>query len=342
MRGNTKKIMLLHFFVYFTFRSFLLIIYLLPFRFVALLGTFLGRTYYLIDRNRHRCVNANISVVFGSKLDHQKREILGRESCEHLAMYIFDLLKLHKIITPENYHKYIEITGSSHVMTSIKKGKGTIAVIGHFGNFYLFRYLSYLSIPPMTAVIRELDNPYLERLLSSIFNKLGVIVERPDGAIHTMHQLLLKNAIVVTLADQKAGGTPRVGRHGIVVDFFGIPSQTHITAPLLAQRTGASIVPLFVIRKGPGRYRIEINEPLKLVRTSNEASDLAINTRKINQIFEDYITKYPHHWFWLHRRWKDIPGLEDLYETGNPLQLVETFRRDQGRNEIQGDGYSWV
>jgi len=332
MRSDAKKIILINFFVYFAFRSFLLVIYLLPFRLVALLASFLGRAYYLIDMTRHRFANANISIVFGRKLDNKKREILGRESCEHLAMYIFDLLKLHKTITPENYSKFIEITGSSHLMKSIKRGKGTIAVIGHFGNFYLFRYLSYLSIPPMAAVIRELDNPYLERLLSSIFNKHGVIIERPDGAMHTMHHLLLKNAIAVTLADQKAGGNPRVGRHGIVVDFFGIPSQTHITAPLLARRTGASIVPLFVIRKGPGKYRIEINEPLKLVRTSNEASDLKKNTRKMNQIFENYIMKYPQHWLWLHRRWKDIPGLEDLYSTNNPLSLIEKFRHNQAKN----------
>jgi KDO2-lipid IV(A) lauroyltransferase len=332
MRSDAKKIMLIHFFVYFAFRSFLLVIYLLPFRVAAFFGALLGRAYYRFDRSRHRFVNANISVVFGKKLDNIKREILGRESCEHLAMYIFDLLKLNKIITSENYHRYIEITGSSHLMTSIKKGKGTIAVIGHFGNFYLFRYLYYLSIPPMAAVIRELDNPYLERLLGSIFNKFGVIIERPDGAIHIMHQLLLKNAISVTLADQKAGGNPRVGRHGIVVDFFGIPSQTHITAPLLARRTGASIVPLFIIRKGPGRYRIEINEPLKLVYTSDEARDLKRITRKINEIFEDYILKYPQHWFWLHRRWKDIPGLEGLYNTSSPLKLIENFRRNQGKN----------
>jgi len=217
-------------------------------------------------------------------------------------------------------------------MKSIKKGKGTIAVTGHFGNFYLLRYLSYLSIPPMGAVLRELDNPYLERLIRSIVKAHNVITVRPDGALKKMQRLLLQNAITVTAADQKAGGNPRAGRHGIVVDFFGIPSQTHITAPLLARRTGASIVPLFVIRKGPGRYRIEINEPLKLVRTSNEASDLKKNTRKINQIFEDYIMKYPQHWLWLHRRWKDIPGLEDLYSTDNPLSLIEIFRRDQAKN----------
>ena len=332
MRGGSKKIMLINFLVYLAFRSFLLVIYLLPFRLNAILGTLLGRTYYLIDRTRHRFVNANISVVFGRELDNKKREILGRESCEHLVMNIFDLLKLNKIVTSQNYRKFIEIRGSSNLIKSIKRGKGTIAVTGHFGNFYLIRYLSYLNIPPMTAVLRELDNPYLERLLSSILKVHGVIIERPGGAIRNMHRLLLQNVITVTIADQKAGGSPRVGRHGIVVDFFGIPSQTHITAPLLARRTGASIIPLFVIRKGPGRYRIEINEPLKLACTANEVSDLKKNTQKLNQIFEDYIKKYPQHWLWLHRRWKDIPGLEDLYNTKEPLALIENFRRDQGRS----------
>jgi len=309
-----------------------LVIYLLPFRLNAILGTLLGRTYYVIDRTRHRFINANISVVFGRKLDNKKRQILGRESCEHLAIYIFDLLKLDKIINAQNYRKFIEIRGSSNLMKSIKRGKGTVVVTGHFGNLYLLIYLCYLNIPPMAGVIRELNNPYLERLLSSILKGHGVIIERPGGAINNMQRLLLQNAITVTAADQKAGGSPRVGRHGIVVDFFGIPSQTHITAPLLARRTGASIIPLFVIRKGPGRYRIEINEPLKLVCTANDVSDLKKNTRKLNQIYEDYIRKYPQHWFWLHRRWKDIPGLEDLYNTKDPLSLIENFRHEAGRS----------
>ena len=298
-----------------------------------MLGIFLGRTYYLIDRWRRRIIKANISVVFGGELDKKKGQILGRESCEYLVMSILDFLKLNQIVSPENYHKFIEIRGLSNLMKSIERGKGTIAVMGHFGNLFLIRYICYLNIPPRAVIIREIDNPFLERFISSIFKTHDAIMVRPDGALKRVHQLLLQNAIMLTLADQKAGGTPRVGRHGIVVDFFGIPSQTHITAPILARRTGASIIPLFIIRKGPGRYRIEINEPLKLICTTDETSDLKKNTRKLNQIFEDYIRRYPQHWFWLHRRWKDIPGLEDLYETSNPLELIENFR--EGKSSPQ-------
>jgi KDO2-lipid IV(A) lauroyltransferase len=321
--------MLSDFLVYLAFRSFQLVVYLLPFRLNAVLGRLMGRAYYLIDRWRRRIIKANISVVFRRELDNKKRRILAREGCEHLVMNILDFLKLNKIVNPENYRKFIEIRGLSNLMKSIERGKGTILAEGHFGNALLIRYLCYLDIPSTAVIMRELDNPYIERFISSAFEAHDAIMIRPDGAIEGMHRLLLQNAITVTLADQKAGGKPRVGRHGVVVDFFGIPSQTHITAPLLARRTGASILPIFVIRKGPGSYRIEINEPLRLICTADETSDLKKNARKLNQIFENYIRRYPEHWFWVHRRWKDILGLEDLYDTNNPLELIENFRHDK-------------
>ncbi len=326
-----KEIMPGNFLIYLMFRSFLLVVYFLPFRLNAMLGRLIGRLYYRIDRCRRRFIRANISVVFGRELDNKEREILGRESCEYLAMNILDFLKLDKIVNPKNYHRFIEIRGLSNLMRSIERGKGTIIVMGHFGNLVLVRYVCYLDIPSRAVIIRRIDNPYLEHFISSIVKVHDVIAVRPDGALKKMHQLLLRNSVTVTLADQKAGGNLRVGRHGIVVDFFGIPSQTHITAPILARRTGASIIPLFIIRKGPGRYRIEIDEPLKLICTADEKADLRKNTRRLNQIFEDYIRRYPQHWFWLHRRWKDIPGLEDLYETDNPLELIENFRRYPAR-----------
>jgi KDO2-lipid IV(A) lauroyltransferase len=319
------------FLLYLIFRSFLLLLRFLPFRLISLIGTLVGRAYYHIDRTRRRIINANICVVYGRSLDEQGRKSLGRQSCEYLATHMLELLKLHMVANRENYCTFIDITGQSHLMNSVQRGKGTIVVAGHFGNFVLIRYLCYLNIPPRGAIIRKLDNPYFERFFASIVQAHHAITIRPDGAIQRMQSLLPFNTVLLTLADQKAGGNPKVGRHGMVVDFFNIPSQTHVTAPVLARRTGASILTVFVVRKGPGRYRIEINEPLELAHTANEVRDLETNTRELNRIFEDYIWRYPHHWFWLHRRWKDIPGLDRLYSAPNPLELIETFKRNQGR-----------
>jgi len=317
--------------VYMVFRSFVLVVSYLPFRVNALLGRLIGKAYYCIDRSRRRFVRANIAVVFGGELDDKARDALGRRSCETLAMNILDLLKFDRVVNPENFLRFIEIVGLSHLMKSVQRGKGTVVVTGHFGNVVLLRYACYLDIPPRSVVIRRLDNPYLERYLSSILNGHDVTMIRPDGALKRMYELLLQNTFTVTLADQKAGGTPRVGRHGTVADFFGIPSQTHITAPLLARRSGASVITVFVIRKGPGRYRVEVNEPMKLVHTDDEQADLKLNARSLNRVYERYIRKYPDQWFWLHRRWKDIVGLENLYKTNDPLALIRGFRDKMGK-----------
>jgi len=322
--------------VYIVFRSFMSVASYLPFRLNSILGKLIGGTYYRIDRFRRRIIRANISIVFGMQLDRRQRETLGKESCECLATNILDLLRLNRIVNSENYHRFIEIKGFSNLMKSVERGKGTVAVTGHFGNVVLLRYVCYLNIPPRAVIIRRLDNPYLERYISSILKAHDVIMIRPDGALGKIRLLFLQNAIAVTLADQKAGGSRRGGRDGIVVDFFGIPSQTHITGPYLAARTGASIVPIFVIRKGPGKYTIEVNEPLRLMHTDDIKDDLRQNTGKLNGIFEHYIRRYPEQWFWLHRRWKDIPGLEGLYKTNDPLTLIGKFRRKLGKGQIGG------
>ncbi len=316
--------------IYMIFRAFLLLIYILPFRVNALLGKLIGSLYYHMDRHRRRFVKANISVVFGNSMDQDEINHLGRESCEVLAMNILDLMKMHKAVTPYNYKRYIDISGIPVLMKSIKKGNGTLAVMGHFGNFFLVRYACYLDFHTKAVIIRKLDNPYLERFVNHILESHHVITIRPDGALKKMHRLLLNNAVTVTLADQKAGSNSRGGRHGIVADFFGIPSQTHVTAPLLARRTNADIMPVFVIRKGPGRYRIEINEPVDMIQTEDEQADLKKNIKKLNMIFEGYIKRYPEQWFWVHRRWKDVPGLEGLYDTENPLKLINDFRNSRG------------
>lgn len=319
--------MLKDFLIYLIFLFFKSIIPFFPIGLNSATARIIGRIYYLTDRSRRRIIRANISVVYGRSLNWRQKEELAKKSCEYLAMSIFDILIFDKIITRYNYLKFFDIRGLSYLFDSIKRGKGTIVVMGHFGNFFLVRYACYLNIPPRATIIRKLDNPYIERFVTKALKEHGVTGIRPKGALKRMHQLLLNNSVVVTLADQKAGGNQK-RRHGFAVDLFGIPSQTHITAPLLARRTGAAVLPVFVIRTEPGRYRIEVNKPLKFIHTDYEEDDLRKNTRKINQLFEEYIKKYPEEWFWLHRRWKNIAGLKDLYKTSNPLSLVEDFRKN--------------
>jgi len=69
-------------------------------------------------------------------------------------------------------------------------------------------------------------------------------------------------------------------------------------------RTGAPILPIFMVRDGFRKHIVLIKKPISLVHTGNIKNDIVTNTQIINQTLESVIRKYPDQWFWVHRRWE--------------------------------------
>jgi KDO2-lipid IV(A) lauroyltransferase len=98
---------------------------------------------------------------------------------------------------------------------------------------------------------------------------------------------------------------------GAFVNFFGIPACTAVGIARVALHADAAVVPAFtiwdpILRK----YRVEFSPAVELVRTRNNEADVLANTRRFNQVLEDYVRKYPDQWLWVHRRWKTRPAGE--------------------------------
>ncbi len=102
---------------------------------------------------------------------------------------------------------------------------------------------------------------------------------------------------------------------GIFADFFGIPACTTPAIATFALRTGAAVLPGFLIwEESLGKHRLRFDPPVKLIETQNLEHDVAENTKLFNRILEGYVRKYPDHWLWIHRRWKTRPeGERSLY-----------------------------
>ena len=103
-------------------------------------------------------------------------------------------------------------------------------------------------------------------------------------------------------------------KQNVFVNFFGIKAATTPGPALLALRTGALLVPIFMIREGFGRHRVIVEAPIDVVRTNDEAADVVAITQKYVDILEKYVRKYPSQWFWVHRRWSTRPkGEAQIY-----------------------------
>ena len=96
--------------------------------------------------------------------------------------------------------------------------------------------------------------------------------------------------------------------HRVFAEFFGIPAATTPAIALFALRTGAAVVPGFLIWDAElQKHRLRLDPPVQLIDTGDLDRDVLENTRLFNKILEGYIRKYPDQWLWIHRRWKTRP-----------------------------------
>ena len=95
-------------------------------------------------------------------------------------------------------------------------------------------------------------------------------------------------------------------RDGIIVDFFGQPTNVFTGAAAIARRCGVPIFPVFIHREANGHHIVTVDPPIAVEKTDDRAADVLRVTQCINTRIEEWIRTYPEEWFWLHDRWKSL------------------------------------
>jgi Kdo2-lipid IVA lauroyltransferase/acyltransferase len=65
----------------------------------------------------------------------------------------------------------------------------------------------------------------------------------------------------------------------------------------LLEKTGAAVVPAFVLRAGPGSYQGLILPAVSMAQTRDREADLRRNTSALARVVEDVIRRYPDQWY---------------------------------------------
>ncbi|MBM3244770.1 MAG: lysophospholipid acyltransferase family protein, partial [Candidatus Omnitrophica bacterium] len=90
---------------------------------------------------------------------------------------------------------------------------------------------------------------------------------------------------------------------GIILDFFGKPTFFPEGPAAFAIKTGAAIVPGFMIRDKDDGFILRFEKSLEFNPTGDKNSDLKNLISRYKGIFEDYIRKYPEQWYMFRRFW---------------------------------------
>jgi KDO2-lipid IV(A) lauroyltransferase len=272
---------------------------ILPIGWVVPAGSFLGTIAYLILNKERKKAIENLSTAFSREMTILEIKRLCRESFQNLGINLIELLRFPKL-NRENIDEFVTIIGRDRIDTALKNGKGAIMLTAHLGNWELMAAYVALKDYPTNVVARPIYYEGYNETLVRLRESKGIkVIYRDD--VKLMLQSLKNNELLGILADQDT-----VKVDGLFVKFFDELAYTPTGPVALAMKTGAPLIPCFIIREN-GRHKIFVEEPLPVMTTGDKDKDLLINTEMYSKTIERWVRKYPSQWVWMHQRWKTRP-----------------------------------
>ncbi len=256
--------------------------------------------WFRIDRKHRNIAVQNLTRAFGLEKSPDQIRVLAFQSFYNIMRIPFEIGWSDLLTLPELYG-HAELRGLHHVRAALAKGKGVLALTAHMGNWELLPFVAPMAGFEADIIYRPLDFPPLNAYFLKLRTRFGAGLI-PNA--HAMRKILrqLKNGhVVAMLMDQNVDWY-----EGVFVDFFSHRVCTNKGFALLAMKTRAPVVPIFMVRN-QNRFIIEFCAELELVQTGDRSHDIEANTLQYNQAIEAVIRRYPEQWFWVHQRWKTRP-----------------------------------
>lgn len=257
--------------------------------------------YGIAVKQRHIALES-LEVAFGNRLTKQAKVTIARDCFQNMAKSGVELLSI--LETPLRAKGMVTIEGKCYLDQALSKGNGAIAVSAHFGNFPLAITKLRQEGYKVSVILRKMRDDKVEDFLEKRRAMMGIhsIHSTPRQAcVDNALRALRNNEVLFIQLDQNFGTA------GVFVDFFGRQAATATGPAILALRTQAPILPMFIVRQPSDTHTIMIEPEVAIEKKDTNDETIHAIIQRITSIIESYIQKYPQEWGWIHRRWKSRP-----------------------------------
>jgi KDO2-lipid IV(A) lauroyltransferase len=197
------------------------------------------------------------------------------------------------------------IHGVEHLERCRAEGRGIVLALPHSGNWdaagvWLVQWLG----GPFLTVAERLEPESLYRRFLEYRESLGMRVlpltggERPSTAV--LREWLADGGASCLLVDRDLGGG------GVPVTFFGGTATFPGGPALLADQTGAALLPAVCRFDGAG-WRYVVHPEVPLDRDLRLRDRVGAAMQGVATAFETSIAEQPEDWHMLGRIWADVP-----------------------------------
>ncbi|MFD7818728.1 phosphatidylinositol mannoside acyltransferase [Streptomyces sp. NPDC059785] len=200
-----------------------------------------------------------------------------------------------------------------HYLTEgLAAGNGVILALPHLGNWDLAgAWVTTELNTPFTTVAERLKPESLYDRFVAYREGLGMEVLPHSGgsAFGTLARRLRDGGLVCLVADRDLSAS------GVEVSFFGAAARMPAGPALLAQQTGALLLPVTLWYDESPVMQGRVHPPVEVPETGTRAERTSVMTQALADAFASGIADHPEDWHMLQRLW-----LADLEARPEPAE----------------------
>jgi KDO2-lipid IV(A) lauroyltransferase len=267
----------------------------LPLRMFRAFGAGLGGLFWVGGSRKRRIVEANLALV-RRDLDARARRELARECVRQTGISLVEVFGVWT--NPRRTLSHVhEVHGQALFDAALAAKRGLILCAPHLGSWEVANYWVGARTPFATFYTAP-RHPQAEMLLRKL-REGGASIQFPidESGVRRVFRHLREGGVVSIMPDH----VPRAG--SVVVPFFDVPALTMTLLPRLAQRTGATVLMLFVERLPKG-FRVHFRDAPAALRESDPMVACTAMNGAIEACVRDAFTQYQ----WNYKRFKARAG----------------------------------
>lgn len=200
----------------------------------------------------------------------------------------------------EHVESSVQIKDVHHLKDGLASGRGVVVALPHLANWDLAgvwatRVLGF----PFTTVAERLKPETLYDRFVAYRESLGMEVLPHSGgsAFGTLARRLRSGGLVCLVADRDLSAS------GVEVKYFGETARMPAGPALLAQQTGALLMPVTLWYDDAPVMRGRIHPPVEVPETGTRAEKTSSMTQAVADAFATGISEHPEDWHMLQRLW---------------------------------------
>jgi len=204
----------------------------------------------------------------------------------------------------KNIDTYLSIHGLADLDRALQKGRGVILVHGHFGPVHL----PLVALALKGYLMKQIGNPSdkgLSWVGRNVSFRLRMVYEgrmqaeiiRADSFLRPVFKALQQNTVIMTTGDG-SGSKEQFGRQ-YQFTFLGQPVLLSLGPAILARKTGAPLLPLFIVPGEEKPFSLIIKQE---IRSSLPGTEGIIESMSMfATLLEQHIRLFPGYMHFLDR-----------------------------------------